>query len=539
MTSTPPQPTQSPSAPPLDLSRLLDPAAYPHPTRGIHLIETHISWVILTGDYVYKVKKPCNLGFLDFSTLEKRHACCLEEVRLSGRFAPELYLGVVPITGSPAAPRIDGPGAAFEWAVKLRQFDEDCRLDRLFADHRLAADDCGRLGAEIAAVQTRLAVASASSPWGTPQAVDNAVSLNLAQLRAARPDTAALDQRLEDWLAARLAAVGPAIERRRVAGRIRECHGDLHLANLVLHAGRMMAFDAIEFSESLRWIDVASDIAFLAMDLHSRGRPDLAAQAVSGWIEAADDHDAAGVLPIYKVYRAIVRAAVAAIRFAQAAGDPAAQQAARAETDRYLALAERLTQPRRPVLYATSGISGSGKTTVAAAIVGGCEAVRLRSDVERKRLAGMAGIDRPHDAAHAQAIYAPATTKRVYDRLAALSHTLLAAGSSVVVDAAANLRSQRNTIAAVARAADVPLVWLDFDLPAEAVIARVAARQAAGTDASDATAEVVRAQLASREPITAAELAATGASTRHVTITAADLIDPTFVSRLPHDASPG
>lgn len=539
MMSLPPHTAPSSAAGPFDVSRLLDPAAYPHPTRDIHLIETHISWVILTGDYVYKVKKPCNLGFLDFSSLDKRHACCLEEVRLSGRFAPALYLGVVPITGSPTAPRVNGPGAAFEWAVKLRQFDEACRLDRLFADHRLSADDCSQLGAEIAAVQARLAVASASSPWGTPQAVRDAVRLNLAQLRGARPDTAASDQHLEHWLCARLDAVGTAIEGRRRAGRIRECHGDLHLANLVLHEGRMMAFDAIEFSESLRWIDVASDIAFLAMDLHSRGRPDLAAHAVSGWMEAADDHEAAGVLPIYKVYRAIVRAAVAAIRFSQAAGDRAAQRAARAETDRYLTLAERLTRPRRPVLYATSGISGSGKTTVAAAIVGGCEAVRLRSDVERKRLAGMAGTDRPPSAAHAEALYGPAMTGRVYDRLAALSRTLLAAGSSVVVDAAANLRVQRDTIAAVAREAGAPLVWLDFSLPAEAVIDRVAARQAAGTDASDATADVVRSQLAAREPITAAELAATGGSTRHVTITAADLIDPTFLSRLAHEASPG
>jgi uncharacterized protein len=523
----------------VDVERLLDPAAYPHPTRGIHLIETHISWVFLTGDYVYKLKKPCNLGFLDFSSPEKRHACCLEEVRLSGRFAPELYLGVVPITGSPASPHIDGSGAPFEWAVKLRQFDEASRLDRLFADHRLSADDCERLGVEIAAVQARLAVATASSPWGTAQAVGDAVRLNLAQLRAARPDTAALDLRLEDWLCKRLAAVGPAIERRRAAGRVRECHGDLHLANLVLHEGRMMAFDAIEFSESLRWIDVASDIAFLAMDLHSRGRPDLAAQAVSGWMEAADDHDAACVLPLYKVYRAIVRAAVAAIRFAQAAGDQAAQDAARAETDRYLDLAELLTRPRRPVLYATSGISGSGKTTVAAAIVGGCEAVRLRSDVERKRLFGMAATDRPLDDARSQSLYAPATTSLVYDRLAAVSRTLLTAGSSVVVDAAANRRAQRDTIAAVARETGVPLVWLDFDLPAEDVLARVAARQVAGTDASDATADVVRAQISAREPITAAELAAAGASTRRVNITAADLIDPTFVPRLLHDVSPG
>lgn len=516
------------------VERLLDPAAYPHPTQGIRLIETHISWVFLTGTYVYKVKKPCDLGFLDFTTLERRRDFCREEVRLSGRFAPQLYLGAVPITGTFAEPHVDGVGEPIEWAVKLRQFDEAGRLDRVFADHRLSADDCQRLGAEIAQVQAGLAVADPASPWATPQAVMDAVAVNLDQLRRGRSDAGPRADGLESWLRERFETLAPAIAHRKAAGRIRECHGDLHLANIVLHDGRMMAFDAIEFNESLRWIDVANDVAFLTMDLEARGRPDLAAHAVSSWIEAADDHDAARVLPVYKVYRAIVRAAVAAIRSGQMDRDTLATAAACAETDRYLDLAERLTAACRPVLYATSGVSGSGKTTIAARLVGQAGAIRLRSDVERKRLAGMEATDRPTNDDHTQSLYAPATTRRVYERLATLARTVLAAGTSVVVDAACNTRSQREVLAVVAREAGVPLVWLDFDIPPDAVLARVTRRQAANSDASDASADVVRAQLAAREPITAEELSAVPGPppVRIVRITPASFDDPAFITRL-------
>lgn len=516
------------------VARLLDPAAYSHPTQSIRLIETHISWVFLTGTYVYKVKKPCALGFLDFTTLERRRDFCREEVRVSGRFAPELYLGAVPITGTFSEPHVDGAGEPIEWAVKLRQFDEAGRLDRVFADHRLSADDCQRLGVEIARVQAGLAVAAPTTPWATPQAVIAAVALNLDQLRRGRPDAGSRADMLERWLRGQLERLAPAIARRKAAGRIRECHGDLHLANIVLHEGRMMAFDAIEFNAALRWIDVANDIAFLAMDLEARGRPDLAAHAVSGWIEAADDHDAAVVLPAYKVYRAIVRAAVAAIRSSQMATGDEQQAAARLESDRYLDLAERLMAARRPALYATSGVSGSGKTTIAGRLVGQAGAIRLRSDVERKRLAGMAATERPADEDHARALYDPATTRRVYERLAALARTLLAAGTSVVVDAACNLRSQRDMLAAVARDTHSPLVWLDFEIPADALIARVQARQAAGTDASDASADVVRAQLAAREPITSEECTAGSNSrpARIVRITPAAFDDPAFITRI-------
>ena len=513
--------------------RLLDPAAYPHPTTGIRLIETHISWVFLTGDVVYKVKKPCSLGFLDFSTLERRRQFCEEEVRLSGRFAPDLYLGVVPIAGPAHEAMVDGKGDAIEWAVKLRQFDEAGRLDRLFDDRKLSADDCERLGAEIAHVEARLAVADSQAGWGTPSAFAATVAMNLDQLRRARPQIAQQADSLQAWIDAEVDQVGPAIEDRVVAGKIRECHGDLHLANIVLHNGQLMAFDGIEFNESLRWIDVANDVAFLAMDLHARGRPDFAARVLNAWMEVADDHAAAEVLPVYMVYRAIVRAAVAAIRLGQATavGDAAAAEAAGRDSDRYLDLAMSLTATRQPRLFVTSGVSGTGKTTLAGRIIDACGAVRLRSDVERKRLAGMAATDRPADESHAGELYATEMTDRVYQRLATLAATLLRAGTNVVIDATCNIRRQRDMLAAVARDVGVPLVWLELDVPAEFVLARVAARQAAGTDASDASLDVVRSQLGSRQPITREEVAAVPGA-RLVVVSPWDAEDPAFVKRV-------
>lgn len=507
---------------------MLAPAAYPHPVATVRLIETHISWVFLTGSFVYKVKKPCALGFLDFSTLERRRRFCHEEVRVSGRFAPGLYVGAVPITGDPDHPRVGGEGTAFEWAVKLVQFDEANRLDAIFDRGELGPHECERLGAEIAAVQGTLAVAGPDTPWGSVESLLDAATLNLTQLRGLRPDVTARIEAVGGWLGRRLESLRGLLEARKAAGQVRDCHGDLHLANIVRHEGRMTAFDAIEFNDALRWIDVAADVAFLTMDLESRGRADLAAHVTSAWIEASDDHGAAAVLPAYEAYRAVVRAAVAAIRGGQ--HHAAATGRAHAETDRYLDLATRLAGPRRAVLFATSGASGSGKTTLASALVGAGGAVRIRSDVERKRLAGMAAHQRPGDGAAACALYDADMTRRVYDRLARLAGTVLAAGTSVVIDAANTLRWQRELFARTARAAGVPLVWLDFDVPPGVLLDRVVARAASGHDASDACSDVVRTQLASREPLRVAEATAAGATLHRVT--PRELADPTFAARV-------
>jgi aminoglycoside phosphotransferase family enzyme len=283
---------------PVWLAKLLEPAAYPHPVGPIKLVETHISWVFLTGSFAYKVKKPVRLDFLDFSSLDARRHFCAEEVRLNRRFAPELYLGTVPICGPADSPRVDGSGAAIEWAVKLVQFDESDVLDARFEAGKLSIADCQRLGAEIARVQKTAAIASPEDGHGTIERIRAVAGMNLGEIRRRRPDAAARADRIEAWLAERITAGEGAFRRRIEDGRIRECHGDLHLANVVLLEGRPVSFDSIEFSADLRWIDVASDIAFLSMDLESRGRPDLAAHVTSAWMEAADDHGAAAVLEI-------------------------------------------------------------------------------------------------------------------------------------------------------------------------------------------------------------------------------------------------
>ena len=507
---------------------MLDPAAYPHPVDHIRLIETHISWVFLTGSFVYKVKKPRVLGFLDFGTLERRWRSCHEEVRVSRRFAPTLYVGVVPITGSRAAPLVDGPGSPCEWAVKLVQFDEANRLDALLDRGLLTAADCAGLGDTIARLHERLAIAVPDAPWGSAASLVDAAGRAISQIRTLRPDVASRVEALGGWFRRRVDTLLPTLGRRKAWGRVRECHGDLHLANIVRHEGSMTPFDAIEFNESLRWIDVANDLAFLTMDLASRGRDDLAAYVADAWIEAADDHGAVVPLPVYEVYRALVRADVAAIRASQESGEAAA--CARTATDRYLDLAASLAGPRRPVLFATSGISGSGKSTLAAALVGTCRALRIRSDVERKRLAGMPPDGRPADAGSAGALYAMAMTRQVYERVSGLARTVLGGGRSVVIDATASLRWQRDCIARTARAAGVPLVWLDFQVPPGELLARVAARAAGGRDPSDASAAVVRSQIAAREPLTAAEAGAAGATL--VRITPRELGDPAFPTRL-------
>jgi hypothetical protein len=510
------------------MAKLLEPAAYPHPVGPIQLVETHISWVFLTGPFAYKVKKPVRLEFLDFSSLDARRHFCAEEVRLNRRFAPELYLGTVPICGPADAPRVDGPGTPIEWAVKLVQFDQSDLLDARFEAGKLSVADCQRLGAEIARVQATEAIAAPADGHGTSEGIRAVAGMNLGEIRRHRPDAATRVDRIEAWLAERITAGEGAFRRRIEDGRIRECHGDLHLANVVLLDGRPVAFDSIEFNADLRWIDVASDIAFLSMDLESRGRPDLAAHVTSAWMEAADDHAAAAVLPVHRVARAVVRAAVAAIRGGQAGGQPAAGNAARRDCDRYLELAERLMARSRPALLATVGVAGVGKTTLAAECVGAFAAVRLRSDVERKRAAGMAATDRPGSEASTEALYSTAMTRHTYDRLAAIARSLLEAGTSVVIDATCNRRWQRDRITTVAGEASAPLVWLDIDLPLDLILERVAARSATGEDPSDATVDTVREQLATREPIHPSECAegSRGPAPIHVRVGAGDLATP-------------
>jgi aminoglycoside phosphotransferase family enzyme/predicted kinase len=424
-----------------------------------------------------------------------------------------------------------------EVAVRMRRFDQAGLLPEALATGALTGDQLEAFAERLAHFHDAAAVAPPGGPYGTPEAVIAPALANLEVVERLHPELGA--STLVSWTQLEADRLQPLFADRLARGRVREGHGDLHLGNLVLHQGGVVGFDCLEFNPALRWIDALSDVAFLAMDLESRGHADLAATFTSSWIEAANDHHAALVLPVYLIYRAIVRATVAAIRSTQSNvgphADPAVAADATAESDRYLAVAERLLVDRRPILVATSGVSGSGKTTVAGRVAAALGAVRLRSDVERKRIFGMAAIDRPRDAEEEAALYSPEASRRTYARLAERARLILAAGTSVVVDAACNRRWERRTLADAAREAGVLMVWLSLEVSEAVAVARVAARQAVGTDASDASVDVVRAQLAAREPIQSEEFARTSDGDlleSLIMITGADLENPEFVQRL-------
>ncbi|TNF60531.1 MAG: hypothetical protein EP306_08590 [Burkholderiales bacterium] len=506
--------------PPL-IAALLEPARYPHPVDRVELIQTHGAWVLLAGDRAYKIKKPVSLPFMDFSTLERRRAACEAELRVNSRFAPadpaaRIYLAALPVTGTPQAPVIGGdPGQAIEWLVQMRRFPEADRLDHVAGRGGLTPAMMQALARHVAAFQAAAAVAGDPSPWGDPEQVMGFARENLACLRA-MPDTGSGQDAvaaLADWTEAQFDRLAPLMARRHAEGRVREGHGDLHLANLLRLGGEVVAFDAIEFNDALRWIDTASDIAFTWMDLWHIGQAGLAHVLLSEWLDASGDASAPALLPFFAVYRALVRAKVAAIRRSQLGGSADAAGQALDEVRAYLRLAGRLAElppcSPSPRLVITHGLSGSGKTWASTrwlAAQGDGRAIRLRSDVERKRLHGLAALAASGSGLNT-GLYSAQAHGDTYASLRVRAGELLAQGWQVVVDAAFLRRHERQAFADLAREHRVPFGILACEAPVSVLRERIRARQAGGSDASEATLAVLEQQLRWAEPLDAAEQA--------------------------------
>jgi aminoglycoside phosphotransferase family enzyme len=294
---------------------LLSPAAYPHEVGQVELVETHISWVFLTGEYAYKVKKPVDFGFLDFTTLAKRRHYCDEEVRLNHPWAPDLYLEVVPITAVGGNLRVAGDGKPIEYAVRMRQFGYDMRLDRQLAIGELGVDDMYELATEIASQHLHAKPVKPSERLLL--VTKKQIRDNYAALAGEVPDAFLAAQRR--WMEAKLEDYGPVIDERSKQGFFRECHGDLKLANIVRLPEGIRAFDCIEFNRDLREIDVVADYAFLMMDLKVRGAADLASVFLNRYLELTGDYRGACLLPIYEVYRSLVRAKILGIKLSRSA----------------------------------------------------------------------------------------------------------------------------------------------------------------------------------------------------------------------------
>ncbi len=482
--------------PTVDLAALTQALQQREPSQAVRLIETHISWVLITASTAYKIKKPVKFAFVNFQTPALRKHFCEEELRLNQRLAPEIYQAVTPISYSPADGTwaIDSelpiaPQEIVDWAVKMRAFNVGATLDQ--AAEILA----GQVDA-IADVMAKFHQAEKpivnESLLGSAEEISRLAIENLAELKAYFPQDSRI-LRISNWTETALEALEPFFARRRRSGFIRECHGDLHLGNIAWENNKPIIFDCIEFSESLRCIDVTNEIAFLFMDLHAKAKPALAWRLLNRWLENTGDYEGLEGLMFYACYRALVRAKISM------------HQGKRADAENYLDLAEQFTALQPPTLTLMHGFSGSGKTVESQRLLETLGAIRVRSDVERKRLFGLNSTAASESGVQS-GLYQELATQQTFDRLHNLAAGLLKAGFQVIVDATFLKRALREQFISLGQGLGVPVRIVDVAVSPEVCRQRILSRFAKGGDASEATLEVLEHQLRTADPLTQAEL---------------------------------
>jgi uncharacterized protein len=478
------------------LAALQNPNFYPHPvTSPVEIQQTHSSIVFLAGHFAYKLKKPVNYGFLDFSTLAKRKECLDRELFLNRLIAPDIYLEVLAITESGGKISWNGAGEIVEYVLKMNRFPQECLLSQRFDRGELTAVEIEALGKKIALFHRHARTDEYIREFGRIETIRHAFDENYQQtekyigsVQTERQfeETKAFTDRFfrvhGDWLGERAAK-----------GMIRECHGDLHLNNICLWHGVIQLFDRIEFNESFRFVDTMYDVAFTAMDLTARGRPDFSNLFLNTYLERTGDWEGLKVLPLYLTRQAYVRAKVNSFLLNGDTFSETIQATAR----QYYRLAWEYTRPRSGRLIVMSGLSGAGKSTVARAIAREIDAIVIRSDAVRKHLAG---IDL--DERGSQEIYTPEMSQKTFDRLLQLAALLLPLGYAVILDARYDRAAWRQPLGDLARSLGVPFSIVHCHAPLPVLIERIEARRG---DISDANTEILLAQVEKTEPFTAAE----------------------------------
>jgi aminoglycoside phosphotransferase family enzyme/predicted kinase len=494
------------------IESLLRPQAYDHPVDAIQLLETHISWVLLTGRYAYKIKKPVNLGFVDFTTPDRRRWFCEEEVRLNRRLAADLYLGVRTIHGPAERAGFAGDGPVIDWAVQMRQFPQEALLATALAGGKIEGRHWRDLADTLAAFQAGVAVARdddrATDGFGTPALVGAEAQANLEAL-AACPQARGAVPALQRWTDRAFATLAPVIDRRRRALRVREGHGDLHLGNMVFLEDRITVFDCLEFNAELRWIDVISELAFLVMDLAEHGRAREGALLLDRWLDRTGDYAGLALWRWYMVYRALVRAKVGTLRLNQAGPDAAESPALAASVHEYLDCAQSTIDAPPGQLVITHGVSGSGKSHLSRRLCEHLGWIQLRSDAERKRLFGLWGTGAEETEALNPDLYRPEVTERLYGEvLPEQAAAVIQAGFSVIVDATFLKAHHRQVMADVAARCGARFRILDCRTSASLAQERIRQRQQLGGDPSDADTDVLAGQWTAVEALSPKEMAA-------------------------------
>jgi len=488
------------------IKNLLTAAAFDHPVEQCKLLETHISWIILTGNYAYKIKKPVDFGFLDYSTLAKRKFYCEEEVRLNQFLASELYLSVVSINGSETNPKINGTGDILEYAIKMREFSQENLFSTLLQQKKLTPKLIDQLAELIAQFHLTTPVAKADSIFGTPEHVHAPVVQNFDQILPLLTADADKQQMLalQKWSEQQYKQHYAVFQARKQQGFIRDCHGDLHLGNIILFQQKPLLFDRIEFNDDLRWNDVMADIAFLAMDLAERQEFSSAKRLLNKYFSITGDYQGLTILPYYQAYRAVVRAKISLFHAQQTNLSTTEKQALLQKYRDFMQLAETYTRAAQPILFITYGVTGSGKSTLAEVVATEMGALQIRSDIVRKRLLGLTPTAQTNSAVN-QGIYDAQTTENTYAELVKLAQTTLQAGYPVIIDAAFLKAHWRENFQQLAHKLNVPFVILHCHAPRPQIESWITERLAQQKDPSEAYLAVLDMQEASAETLTAAE----------------------------------
>ncbi len=487
------------------IDALLSPTAYDEITTSVQLLQTHVSLLFLTDRYVYKIKKPVDFGFLNFTTLERRRFYCEEEVRLNRRLCPRMYLGVVEVRESPYGVSVGGSGRVIDYAVKMKRLPAECMLDRLLAAGRVDEADMRRITRRIGEFHLaaeRVADCATSGSIAALQALWEENFRHLAHctgLTLAEADLALL----RSWVAAWLAEQADCVAARAAEGFIRDCNGDIHSENICL-ADDLYIFDCIEFDHRFRRIDTAADIAFLLMDLEFRGRRDLAAAVLDEYGATTGDRIPGPLLIFYLVYRAVVRGKVESLRLFDPLVDAGDKQLARAAAERHFRLARgyvaRQAVPAGLIVFC--GLMGSGKSTLARELAFDLGAELLASDVLRKELAGVSPRQR-RSCGYNEGMYTAGFTRKTYGELFRRAEAALGRGKHVILDASFARLADRCAVRDIAGRFGVSCTLLQACCPEDEIHRRLDERSADATAVSDGRWEFYLPQKTEFEPLTA------------------------------------
>jgi uncharacterized protein len=477
---------------PAIVAAMMRPEMYPDRPRSVEVRQTHVSCAFIAGDYVYKIKKPVRFAFLDASSLARRYQLCMDEVRLNRRLAPEVYLGVVPILSrggelvlGAASGGADASRAAVEWAVRMRRLDDATMLDRMVAEHRVSATQIRAIAARLAAFH-RAAATNHGWKYGAAASIWRLVRGNVGDLALDCADAIAGDlDELERFAHQRIELRWSLLNRRALDGRVCEGHGDLRCEHVSLARDSVTIIDCVEFSEGLRYVDVASDVGFLAMDLDRLGAHALSDELVGAYRETSGDADLPLLIPLYKFHRALVRAKVECLTSRDAAIAPERRLAATGAARRYVALALDFARESRPAMIVVCGLSGSGKSTIARRLADRLGFEWLRSDEVRKRLAGVAPAERLSES-YAAGAYSSEFTEKTYSALLNEAAARLHGGAGVIVDATFGVPAYRAQALALAERAHVPALFVECVASHDEIVRRLTARAGRADEISDA-----------------------------------------------------